>query len=85
MFKVKLHRRVIKFLQRLGEEDRKRIFSAIEKLEDPFSQPYEKVKGRKDLYKIRVGDYRVIYRVDKKNRVVSVHLVDKRERVYGRL
>ena len=69
----------------MGEEDRKRIFSAIEKLEDPFSQPYEKVKGRKDLYKIRVGDYRVIYRVDKKNRVVSVHLVDKRERVYGRL
>lgn len=65
MFKVKLHRRVIKFLQKLNENDRKRIFSAIEKLEDPFSQPYEKVKGRKDLYKIRVGDYRIIYRVDK--------------------
>ena len=56
MFKVKLHRRVIKFLQKLSESDRKRIFSAIEKLEDPFSQPYEKVKGRKDLYKIRVRD-----------------------------
>ena len=38
MFKVKLHRRVIKFLQKLNENDRKRIFSAIEKLEDPFSQ-----------------------------------------------
>jgi mRNA interferase RelE/StbE len=85
MFKVKLHRRVIKFLQKLDENDRKRIFSAIEKLEDPFSQPYEKVKGRKDLYKIRVGDYRIIYRVDKKNKIVSVHLVDKRERVYNRL
>ncbi len=85
MFKVKLHRRVIKFLQKLNENDRKRIFSAIEKLEDPFSQPYEKVKGRKDLYKIRVGDYRVIYRVDKENKIVSVHLVDKRERVYDRL
>jgi len=49
----------------LDENDRKRVFSAIEKFEDPFSQPYEKVKGRKDLYKIRVGDYRVIYRLDK--------------------
>jgi len=85
MFKVKLHRRVIKFLQKLNENDRKRIFSAIEKLEDPFSQPYEKVKGRKDLYKIRVGDYRIIYRVDKENKIVSVHLVDKRERAYNRL
>ncbi|MBO8180834.1 MAG: type II toxin-antitoxin system RelE/ParE family toxin [Archaeoglobus sp.] len=85
MFKVKLHRRVIKFLQKLNETDRKRIFLAIEKLEDPFSQPYEKVKGRKDLYKIRVGDYRIIYRVDKENKIVSVHLVDKRERVYDRL
>ena len=85
MFKVKLHRRVIKFLQKLNENDRKRIFSAIEKLEDPFSQPYEKVKGRKDLYKIRVGGYRIVYRVDKKNKIVSVHLVDKRERVYDRL
>ena len=85
MFKVKLHKRVIKFLQKLNENDRKRIFSAIEKLEDPFSQPYEKVKGRKDLYRIRVGDYRIIYRVDKLNKIVSVHLVDKRERVYDRL
>jgi len=85
MFKVKLHKRVIKFLQKLNENDRKRIFSAIEKLEDPFSQPYEKVKGRKDLYKIRVGDYRIIYRVDKENKIVSVHLVDKRERAYNRL
>uniref|UniRef100_A0A7C3YPB8 Type II toxin-antitoxin system RelE/ParE family toxin n=2 Tax=Geoglobus ahangari TaxID=113653 RepID=A0A7C3YPB8_9EURY len=84
MFKVKLHRRVIKFLQKLNENDRKRIFSAIERLEDPFSQPYEKIKGRKDLYKIRVGDYRIIYRVDKENKIVSVHLVDKRERVYDR-
>jgi len=85
MFKVKLHKRVIKFLQKLNENDRKRIFSAIEKLEDPFSQPYEKVKGRKDLYKIRVGDYRIIYRVDKEDKIVSVHLVDKRERAYNRL
>jgi len=53
MFRVKLHRRVIKFLRKLNENDRRRIFLAIEKLGDPFSQPYEKVKGR------------IIYRVDK--------------------
>jgi len=85
MFEVKLHRRVLKFLERLNEKDRKRLISAIEKLGDPFSQPYEKLRGRKNVYRIVAGNYRVIYHVDKMNRVVSVLLVDKRERVYDRV
>ncbi len=85
MFEVKLHRRVLKFLERLNEEDKRRIISAIEGLRDPFSQPYEKLKGRKGVYRIRVGDYRVVYYVDKKNKIVSVLLVDKRERIYDRI
>jgi len=85
MFEVKLHRRVLKFLERLNEKDRKRLLSTIEKLNDPFSQPYEKLRGRKNIYRIVAGSYRVIYHVDKRNRVVSVLLVDKRERVYDRI
>ncbi len=85
MFEVRLHRRVLKFLERLNEKDRKRLISVIEKLSDPFSHPYEKLKGRKNVYRIAAGNYRVIYHVDKRNRVVSVLLVDKRERVYDRI
>jgi len=85
MFKVYLHRRVLKFLENLREEDKKKIFRAIEKLSDPFSQPYEKLRGKKNIYRIVVRNYRIIYHVDKKNKIVSVLLVDKRERVYDRL
>jgi len=85
MFEVYLHRRVLKFLEKLREEDKKRVLQAIEKLSDPFSQPYEKLRGKKNIYRIIVGDYRIIYHVDKKNKIVSVLLVDKRERVYDRL
>ena len=85
MFEVKLHRRVIKFLEKLNERDRKRILLAIERLSNLFSQPYEKLRGRKNVYRVVVGDYRVIYHVDKKNKIVSVLLVDKRERVYDRI
>ena len=80
MFEVKLHRRVLKLLERLNKEDKRRIISAIEGLGDPFSQPYEKLKGRKGVYRIRVGDYRVVYYVDKRNKIVLVLLVDKREK-----
>ena len=85
MFEVKLHRRVIKFLEKLNERDRKKILSVIERLYNPFSQPYEKLRGRKNVYRVVAGDYRIIYYVDKKNKVVSVLLVDKRERVYDRI
>lgn len=84
MFEVKLHRRVLKFLERLNEKDRERLISSIEKLNYPFSQPYEKLRGRKNVYRIVAGNYRVIY-VDKRDRIVSVLLVDKRERVYNRI
>ena len=84
MFEVFLHRRVFKFLEKIGE-DRKRILQAIDKLNDPFSQPYEKLRGKKNIYRIVAGSYRIIYHVDKKNKIVLVFLVDKRERVYDRL
>jgi len=79
MFEVFFHRRVLKFLEKLREEDKKRVLQAIEKLSDPFSQSYEKLRGKKNIYRIAVGDYRIIYHVDKKNKIVSVLLVDKRE------
>ena len=85
MFEVKLHRRVIKFLEKLNERDRKKILSVIERLYNPFSQPYEKLRGRKNVYRVVAGDYRIINYVDKKNKIVSVLLVDKRERVYDRI
>ncbi len=85
MFEVRLHRRVLKFLERLNEKHRKRLISAIEKLSDPLSHPYEKLKGRKNVYRIAAGNYRIIYHVDKWNGVVSVLPVDKRERVYERV
>ena len=85
MFEVKIRIQLLKYLEKIGEEERKRILSAIERFVDPFSQPYEKLKGRKNIYRIRVGDYRVIYLVDKKHKIVSVLIIDKRERVYDRI
>ncbi|RLI74943.1 type II toxin-antitoxin system RelE/ParE family toxin [Archaeoglobales archaeon] len=85
MFRIKIHRKALKFLEKLDPKTRARIFSAIDKLSDPFSQPYEKLKGEKNVYKIRTGDYRVIYLVAKRNKLVFVLKINKRERVYNRL
>ncbi len=43
-----------------------------------------KLAGSEDLYRIRVGDYRV-YGVDDEAKVVTVHYVRHRSQAYRRL
>lgn len=36
----------------------------------------------KGLFKLRVGDYRVLYTCDKKQKLISVHLIGHRRDIY---
>jgi mRNA interferase RelE/StbE len=84
MFQVFLSRQAKKFLEKLDEDTRKRIKEKLRLLADnPFSLPYRKIKGRESTYRIRIGDYRVIYSV--RGNEVRILKIDKRERVYDRI
>jgi len=84
VFEVYLSRQAKKFLEMLDENSRKRIKEKLRLLADnPFSLPYKKIKGRESTYRIRIGDYRVIYSV--RGKEVRILKIDKRERIYGRL
>ena len=53
-----------KDLQRLDGVHVRRIFPAIEQLSaTPRPPGCKKLKGSEDLFRIRVGDYRVIYEI----------------------
>lgn len=75
---MKLHRTVANSLGRLEPKLRERIKSALRKLADDPYQPRAGVdiirligtKGRQDLYRLRVGDYRAIYAIE--NKVIYV-------------
>jgi mRNA-degrading endonuclease RelE of RelBE toxin-antitoxin system len=41
------------------------------------------LKGEKDVYRIRIGDFRVLYRIIREDDIILVFRVDKRSRVYG--
>jgi mRNA interferase RelE/StbE len=41
-----------------------------------------KLSGATDLWRIRVGDYRVIYKIDDNRRIVDVTVVRHRREVY---
>jgi mRNA interferase RelE/StbE len=58
-----------------------RIISAIDRLaSEPRPPGVKKLKGPGSLWRIRVGDYRVIYTIRDKERVVDVsHIRDRKE------
>ena len=53
--------------------------------ENPRPRRVEKLKGEDDLYRIRVGDYRVIYQVRDKALIVLVVKIGDRKEVYKRI
>jgi mRNA interferase RelE/StbE len=63
-----------------------RIFQHIEQLRDaPFPRQSIKLAGAEQLYRLRVGDYRIIYSVDKEEKQITVHYVRHRRDVYRKL
>jgi mRNA interferase RelE/StbE len=60
-----------------------RIVTAVEALaEDPFPSGHRKLRGREvhELYRIRVGRYRVIYSVDPLEQLVTIYRVRAKKR-----
>ena len=70
----------------LGNLDRQlipRIVQAVDLLEsEPFPAQCRKLRGSDRDYRIRVGDYRVIYQVDTGNRVITICHVRHRSEAY---
>ncbi|HSB04092.1 MAG TPA: type II toxin-antitoxin system RelE/ParE family toxin [Thermodesulfobacteriota bacterium] len=60
-----------------------RVLRQIETLrKNPFARQSVKLAGAEKLYRIRVGDYRVVYAVDKGAQEITVHYIRHRREVY---
>jgi len=74
---------VEKDLRSLSQSTVTRVIKQVDSLRDnPISRSSVKLTGSKGLYRIRVGDYRVIYGVDQYAKQVTVHYVRHRRDVY---
>jgi len=73
-----------KEIEAVGQkDDRQRIVTRIRSLaRDPRLFGSEKLSGREDLYRIRVGQYRVVYTVGDDELVVLIIRVGHRKNVY---
>jgi mRNA interferase RelE/StbE len=83
-YEIRLHPQAARAFQRLQKPIRNRIAAAIDALaDDPRSPGTAKLAGRDD-YRIRVGDYRIVFAVDDDERLVLIGRIAHRREVYRR-
>ncbi len=71
-----------KELLRLNKNLGQRIFKKIGLLkDDPYGQNSQKLEGGKG-YRIRIGDYRVVYTIDKKRKTILIIKIGHRREIY---
>ncbi len=81
MSKLAIKRSVLKDLRSLPKDVRGRAaLSILELSTSPSPQGVEKLKGYERLYRIRVGDYRIVYEIAGED--VTIVAVSHRKDVY---
>ena len=83
MYRVLIERAAEKDLKRLSSEVHDRVIIAIRGLaSDPRPPGCRKLAGSRHDWRIRVGDYRVVYEIADEIRIVRVNRVRHRRDVY---
>jgi len=80
--KVIIEKRFLRKFRKIDEEWRLRIFDVLKKLEngDLARLDIKKLKGYKNIYRIRVGDFRIKFK--KEESLIKVFDVERREKAY---
>jgi mRNA interferase RelE/StbE len=82
-YKVEILRGALKQLKKIPSELQERIQIKIDDLAtEPRPNGVKKLKGKENAYRIRVGDYRVIYDIFDDILVVNVVEVGHRKNIY---
>ena len=81
MYKIIIQKRAKKFIDKLPLNEKRRVVAAIEQL--PNGNKIKKMKNHNDLFRLRVGDYRIIYTVDNGELIVYVIDAGNRGQIYN--
>lgn len=83
MYKLVIKKSARKELDSLPSQHFIKIDRAILSLrENPFPYPQSKKLKGEDKCRLRIGDYRVIYTVDEKEKIITIYRVRHRKDVY---
>jgi mRNA interferase RelE/StbE len=85
LYTVKFTKRALKDLAGLDKATHNKILESLPLLEvNPFAEilQFKKLRGQKSLYRIRIGNYRVVYEVRGAELIIVVIRIGHRKDVY---
>lgn len=85
-YTVELKPTAVRSLKKLAKGLQKRIAAKIDELGgNPRPAGVEKLSGKQDYYRLRVGNYRIIYEVKENVLLVLVIRIGHRREIYQRM
>ena len=83
-FKVLLHKRASNFLRNLRLEDKQRIIDRLRQLEDFPNVRLDivKIAGETGTFRLRIGDYRALFKIYENEKIIVVVKIDTRGKAY---
>ena len=83
-YSVEIENRAVKQIKSLNPDLRNRILAELESLQNnPRPTGCTKLKGRNEpAWRVRVGDYRILYRIHDDQRLVRIYGVLRRDEAY---
>ncbi|MBF0473794.1 MAG: type II toxin-antitoxin system RelE/ParE family toxin [Nitrospirae bacterium] len=83
MYKIVIKKSATKEMNNITDPDFSKIAKTILSLnEKPYPYPQSKRLKGEDKYRLRVGNYRIVYTIDEKQRLITIFKVCHRKDVY---
>ena len=83
MFRIEISRVARRYLERLDNPTRRRIGTAIDELgNNPFEGDVRRLEGEPNLHRKRVGDFRILFRIDRSQRLIRIEAIRPRGEAY---
>lgn len=82
-YKIEITASAEKSLKKIPKKDLEKVVEAIQVLAiSPFPSGCRKLKGEEDVYRVRQGNYRIIYEVIDSKLIVLVLKIGHRKDIY---
>ena len=82
-YEIRCKKSAFSDLKRIDKQFVSRIIKAIEDLvTNPYTTHSKKLKATEHIYRLRIGDYRVVCHIDTSARTITIYHVRHRKDVY---
>lgn len=82
-YRIEHERKAMKQLALLPRHEQERIMRRIDGLSsDPRPAGVEKMQGQADAYRVRQGNYRIVYIIDDAQHIITITRIGDRKDIY---